>query len=293
MPLPRETLKTASPEGDTEDPQYPTHNGFMARRVQKAPHASPEGGTEDNSNTPLTKVLWLGGALTLWMAAVLFRRRSTSPAPGFALRPQPASVASFRYPLQGTPVWGSRSRDAVPAPPGARLALIWAVYPPKLPGSAPPPASLCPVCGPCALAAPPCRLTCPSSSSSSSAGPQKRCVSLSAAIALRAGVMPAGPCAGIAADTLPPPVCARTGGPCGERGPAHRSAEAQSPESASTFTRCHAGCCNAGRRAPRRPSAGVELADGVIEATVTQGRRARAPRAHRCTGRSRTTLHSA
>ena len=47
MPLPRETLKTASPEGDTEDPQYPTHNGFMARRVQKAPHASPEGGTED------------------------------------------------------------------------------------------------------------------------------------------------------------------------------------------------------------------------------------------------------
>jgi hypothetical protein len=226
-------------------------------------------------------------------AAVLFRRRSTSPAPGFALRPQPASVASFRYPLQGTPVWGSRSRAAVPAPPGARLALIWAVYPPKLPGSAPPPASLCPVCGPCALAAPPCRLTCPSSSSSSSAGPQKRCVSLSAAIALRAGVMPAGPCAGIAADTLPPPVCARTGGPCGERGPAHRSAEAQSPESASTFTRCHAGCCNAGRRAPRRPSAGVELADGVIEATVTQGRRARAPRAHRCTGRSRTTLHSA
>ena len=47
------------------------------------------------------------------------------------------------------------------------------------------------------------------------------------------------------------------------------------------------GACNAGRRAPRRPSAGVELADGVIEAA--QGRRARAPRAHRCTGRSRTT----
>jgi hypothetical protein len=70
MPLPRETLKTASPEGDTEDPQYPTHNGFMARRVQKAPHASPEGGTEDNSNTPLTKVLWLGGALTLWCFSV-------------------------------------------------------------------------------------------------------------------------------------------------------------------------------------------------------------------------------
>jgi hypothetical protein len=34
------------------------------------------------------------------------------------------------------------------------------------------------------------------------------------------------------------------------------------------------GACNAGRRAPRRPSAGVELADGVIE--VTPGRRARA-----------------
>ena len=53
------------------------------------------------------------------------------------------------------------------------------------------------------------------------------------------------------------------------------------------------GACNAGRRAPRRPSAGVELADGVIEAA--QGRRARAPRAHRCTGRSRTTpsAHSA
>ena len=32
----------------------------MARRVQKAPQASPEGGTEDNFNTPLTKVLWLG-----------------------------------------------------------------------------------------------------------------------------------------------------------------------------------------------------------------------------------------
>ena len=37
----------------------------------------------------------------------------------------------------------------------------------------------------------------------------------------------------------------------------------------------------------------MELADGVIEAA--QGRRARAPRAHRCTGRSRTTpsAHSA
>jgi hypothetical protein len=37
----------------------------------------------------------------------------------------------------------------------------------------------------------------------------------------------------------------------------------------------------------------VELADGVFEAA--QGRRARAPRAHRCTGRSRTTpsAHSA
>jgi hypothetical protein len=37
----------------------------------------------------------------------------------------------------------------------------------------------------------------------------------------------------------------------------------------------------------------VELADGVIEAA--QGRRARAPRVHRCTGRSRTTpsAHSA
>ena len=104
MPLPRETLKTASPEGDTEDPQYPTHNGFMARRVQKAPHASPEGGTEDNSNTPLTKVLWLGGAYPMdgasrWAArcaAVLFRKRSTSPAPGYALRPPTPSVASFR-----------------------------------------------------------------------------------------------------------------------------------------------------------------------------------------------------
>ena len=31
-------------------------------------------------------------------------------------------------------------------------------------------------------------------------------------------------------------------------------------------------CCDAGRRTPRRPSAGVELADGVIEAA--QGRRA-------------------
>jgi len=45
--------------------------------------------------------------------------------------------------------------------------------------------------------------------------------------------------------------------------------------------------CNAGRRARPRPSAGVGLADGVIEAA--QGRRARAPRAHRCMGRSRTT----
>ena len=36
---------------------------------------------------------------------------------------------------------------------------------------------------------------------------------------------------------------------------------------------------------PNPGSAGVELADGVIEAA--QGRHARAPRAHRCTGRSR------
>ncbi len=42
------------------------------------------------------------------------------------------------------------------------------------------------------------------------------------------------------------------------------------------------GACNAGRRAPRRPSAGVELADGVIEATP--GRRARARRAHDARG---------
>ena len=48
-----------------------------------------------------------------------------------------------------------------------------------------------------------------------------------------------------------------------------------------------AGCCNAAARARRRPSAGVKLADGIIEAA--QGRRARVARAHRCTGPSRTT----
>ena len=32
------------------------------------------------------------------------------------------------------------------------------------------------------------------------------------------------------------------------------------------------GDCNAGRSAPQRPSAGVELADGVIEATLWPGR---------------------
>ena len=62
---------------------------------------------------------------------------------------------------------------------------------------------------------------------------------------------------------------------------------------AAQASRGHAGCCNAGRRARPRPSAGVGLADGVIEAA--KGLRARAPRAHRCTGRSRTTpsAHSA
>jgi hypothetical protein len=53
----------------------------------------------------------------------------------------------------------------------------------------------------------------------------------------------------------------------------------------------HAGCCNARRRARPRPCAGMGLADGVIEAA--QGRRARAPRAHRCTGRSRNPVKQA
>jgi len=52
-------------------------------------------------------------------------------------------------------------------------------------------------------------------------------------------------------------------------------------------------CCNSAGRARRRPSAGVELADGAIEAA--QGHRIRVARAQRCTGPSRTTpfTHSA
>ena len=50
------------------------------------------------------------------------------------------------------------------------------------------------------------------------------------------------------------------------------------------------GACNAGRRAPRRTSAGVELADGVIEATITppeQGRCALHPRPGRASAAAR------
>ena len=63
-------------------------------------------------------------------------------------RPWPPSTIRYRPRW-----WGSRSRSAVPGPPGARFALAWAGRPPKL-DSAPPPAAVCPVCGLSALAAP-------------------------------------------------------------------------------------------------------------------------------------------
>ena len=49
-------------------------------------------------------------------AAVLFRRRSTSPAPGFALRPQPPSVASFRNRLAGARASSVHHRFSVGGP---------------------------------------------------------------------------------------------------------------------------------------------------------------------------------
>jgi hypothetical protein len=76
-----------------------------------------------------------------------FRKRSALPAIG--VPPSTASTVrglpTIRY---GPPWWGSRSRSAVPGPPGARFALAWAGRPPKL-DSAPPPAAVCPVCGLC------------------------------------------------------------------------------------------------------------------------------------------------
>ena len=81
-----------------------------------------------------------------------FRKRSAPPAPG-----APPSTTStvrglptIRY---RPPWWGSRSRSAVPGPPGARFALAWAGRPSEL-DSAPPPAAVCRVCSLCALAAP-------------------------------------------------------------------------------------------------------------------------------------------
>ena len=174
----------ASPEGGTEDDVrtpltdaegslFPeTENNWcwcmaQARRVQKALCASPEGSTEDNVCTPLTRVLCLGlpcgrrfsvngplrsrplpqvidvagaqfrpspsatvrglvdpdcrsttvspalpyGWRSSWEArydAVFFCQCSTSLVPGFALGPQPLSVAFCSCLLQGIPVWGSR-----------------------------------------------------------------------------------------------------------------------------------------------------------------------------------------
>jgi len=106
MPLPRETLKTASPEGDTEDPQYPTHNGFMARRVQKAPHASPEGGTED-PQYPTHRGFMVG--LTLWKTLIGGRpvalpsssasgRRRRRPVTPFAHRHRPWPPSAVALP---------------------------------------------------------------------------------------------------------------------------------------------------------------------------------------------------
>jgi len=81
-----------------------------------------------------------------------FRKRSASPAPG--VPPSTTSTVrglpTVRY---RPPWWGSRSRSAVPGPPGARFALAWAGRPSEL-DSAPPPAAVCPVCSLCALAAP-------------------------------------------------------------------------------------------------------------------------------------------
>jgi hypothetical protein len=86
---------------------------------------------------PVTVPWSVDGVVAAEQERILRVSRRMHSRSGFALRPQPMTVASCRYPLQGTPVCGDHAR----APPCQ-----------SPPASAPPPASLCPVCGPCAFA---------------------------------------------------------------------------------------------------------------------------------------------